>query len=216
MCLPPKFKICYTSLYIQSISPWSSPLPSVGDHHPQWVNLPPHQPTSHRNSRRPLWLWKPHCFPLNKGRLLNQLSLRRVPRWWFQIFFIFTPTWGNDPIWRAYFFKWAGSTTTYRYLRGSVDQPWKGRLQRLQHGAGANFDLQRPISGRSSSRLRAGKSPNSRRCSPTRGGYSFQVTRRINRKHIWETKMDPKNVWWNRMKPVEDTWTNIERYGITS
>ena len=23
--------------------------------------------------------------------------------WWFQIFFIFTPTWGNDPIWRAYF-----------------------------------------------------------------------------------------------------------------
>ena len=22
---------------------------------------------------------------------------------WFQIFFIFTPTWGNDPIWRAYF-----------------------------------------------------------------------------------------------------------------
>ena len=23
-------------------------------------------------------------------------------RWWFQIF-CFTPTWGNDPIWRAYF-----------------------------------------------------------------------------------------------------------------
>ena len=22
---------------------------------------------------------------------------------WFQTFFIFTPTWGNDPIWRAYF-----------------------------------------------------------------------------------------------------------------
>ena len=22
---------------------------------------------------------------------------------WFRIFFIFTPTWGNDPIWRAYF-----------------------------------------------------------------------------------------------------------------
>ena len=21
------------------------------------------------------------------------------PRWWFQIFFIFTPTWGDDPIW---------------------------------------------------------------------------------------------------------------------
>ena len=24
-------------------------------------------------------------------------------RWWFQISFIFTPIWGNDPIWRAYF-----------------------------------------------------------------------------------------------------------------
>ena len=30
---------------------------------------------------------------------------------WFQICFIFTPSWGNDPIWRAYFFKWVGSTT---------------------------------------------------------------------------------------------------------
>ena len=24
-------------------------------------------------------------------------------RWWFQTFFIFIPTWGDDPIWRAYF-----------------------------------------------------------------------------------------------------------------
>ena len=24
--------------------------------------------------------------------------LAMFPRWWFQIFFIFTPTWGNDPI----------------------------------------------------------------------------------------------------------------------
>ena len=22
----------------------------------------------------------------------------RFPRWWFQICFIFTPTWGNDPV----------------------------------------------------------------------------------------------------------------------
>ena len=22
-----------------------------------------------------------------------------IPRWWFQTLFIFTPTWGNDPIW---------------------------------------------------------------------------------------------------------------------
>ena len=27
------------------------------------------------------------------------------PRWWFQIYFIFTSTWGNDPIWLV-FFRW--------------------------------------------------------------------------------------------------------------
>ena len=30
-------------------------------------------------------------------------------RWWFQTFFIFTPTWGNDPIWLI-FFKWVETT----------------------------------------------------------------------------------------------------------
>ena len=34
-------------------------------------------------------------------------------RWWFQLFFIFTPTWGNDPVWLI-FFKWVGSTTNQR------------------------------------------------------------------------------------------------------
>ena len=28
---------------------------------------------------------------------------RNTTRWWFQIFIMFTSTWGNDPIWRAYF-----------------------------------------------------------------------------------------------------------------
>ena len=40
-------------------------------------------------------------------------------RWWFQILFIFTTTWGNDPIWRAYFFKWVGSTTNqFSFFKG--------------------------------------------------------------------------------------------------
>ena len=30
-------------------------------------------------------------------------NLLPSPRWWFQIFVIFTPTWGRFPIWRAYF-----------------------------------------------------------------------------------------------------------------
>ena len=31
-----------------------------------------------------------------------------VSRWWFQIFFLFIPTWGNDPIWLM-FFKWVAT-----------------------------------------------------------------------------------------------------------
>ena len=32
-----------------------------------------------------------------------------ISRWWFQIFFMFIPTWGNDPIWLI-FFKWVETT----------------------------------------------------------------------------------------------------------
>ena len=32
-----------------------------------------------------------------------QYSLTMFSSWWFQIFVIFTPTWGIGPIWRAYF-----------------------------------------------------------------------------------------------------------------
>ena len=37
---------------------------------------------------------------ISKNRTYNKLCTR----WWSQIFFCFSPTWGNDPIWRAYFF----------------------------------------------------------------------------------------------------------------
>ena len=39
-------------------------------------------------------------------------SVGWLSRWWFHIFFISPPTWQNDSIRRAYFFKWLGSTTT--------------------------------------------------------------------------------------------------------
>ena len=32
-----------------------------------------------------------------------------ITTWWFQIFFIFIPTWGNDPIWLI-FFRWVETT----------------------------------------------------------------------------------------------------------
>ena len=37
-----------------------------------------------------------------KGWFIIEKSIE-MDGWWFQIFFIFTPTWGNYPIWRAYF-----------------------------------------------------------------------------------------------------------------
>ena len=36
-------------------------------------------------------------------------TIHRGSGWWFQIFVIFTPTWGNDPIWLI-FFKWVETT----------------------------------------------------------------------------------------------------------
>ena len=52
-------------------------------------------------------------FPiLNEERLLEPPRIHKItgsPRWWFQIFVIFTPTWGNDLIWLI-FFKWVETT----------------------------------------------------------------------------------------------------------
>ncbi len=47
-------------------------------------------------------------------------------RWWFQIFFIFTLTWGRFPIWLI-FFKWV-ETTNQKWLLCTVKgelQPWR-------------------------------------------------------------------------------------------
>ena len=38
-----------------------------------------------------------------------------MTRWWFQIFFIFIPTWGDDPIWLI-FFKWVETTNQMNFL----------------------------------------------------------------------------------------------------
>ena len=48
------------------------------------------------------------CF----GWMTNTLC---ISRWWFQIIFIFTPIWGNDPIWLI-LFKWVETTNQFVYL----------------------------------------------------------------------------------------------------
>ena len=60
-------------------------------------------------------LTHPKNAALSKGFSTTGLPLSMVDstfkktRWWFQIFFIFTPTWGRFPIWLR-FFKWVETT----------------------------------------------------------------------------------------------------------
>ena len=45
-------------------------------------------------------------------------------RWWCQTFFIFTPTWGNDPIWRSYFSNVLEPPTSNVYNLVCFSVPW--------------------------------------------------------------------------------------------
>ena len=40
--------------------------------------------------------------------------------WWFQLFFMFIPLWGNDPFWRAYFSDGLKPRTSWVYWEGDV------------------------------------------------------------------------------------------------
>ena len=42
-------------------------------------------------------------------KMLKLSDPKEQARWWFQIFFIFTPTWGKNPIWLI-FFRWVETT----------------------------------------------------------------------------------------------------------
>ena len=41
--------------------------------------------------------------------LSHAININVTSGWWFQTFFIFTPTWGNDPFWLI-FFRWVETT----------------------------------------------------------------------------------------------------------
>ena len=62
-------------------------------------------------------------------------------RWWFQIFFIFTPSWGRFPIWRI-FFRWVETTNQFVFfhcLRYSLSKVlsiffWEGFGRKVRVG----------------------------------------------------------------------------------
>ena len=50
---------------------------------------------------------------------------RKKSGWWFQIFFMFTPSWGNDPFWLI-FFKGVDATNQKLFFWGGLlVRPWK-------------------------------------------------------------------------------------------
>ena len=93
---PPRFDFCQVLIFIYCLAFCFRPIESID-----------------RDFRKSvLWPW---------GRLLNDTTsvldrrnwfpdsnhgvffLALSARWWFQIFFMFTSTWGNDPIWPIFF-----------------------------------------------------------------------------------------------------------------
>ena len=51
---------------------------------------------------------------IEKGNVRLNPIKKKSAGWWFQIFFIFIPTWGDDPIWRSYFSNRLKPRTTQR------------------------------------------------------------------------------------------------------
>ena len=64
----------------------------------------------------------------------KRMALDQEPGWWFQIFFIFTSTWGNDPIWLI-FFRWVETTNqellvqSQKRLAEDMDNAIDGKLR---------------------------------------------------------------------------------------
>ena len=73
-------------------------------HREDWCNL------SHfRDKKKPRALTKKFYEPEEGLWTTKYRPWNTATRWWFQIFFMFTPIWGNDPIWLI-FFKWVETT----------------------------------------------------------------------------------------------------------
>ena len=61
------------------------------------------------------WKVEDHQWRVAEFSLVNEAC----SRWWFQLFFILIPTWGNDPIWLI-FFKWVETTNWMLYFVGGM------------------------------------------------------------------------------------------------
>ena len=81
------------------------------------------------------WRFEGFCPCFGVWMLTTTISniTKRFTGWWCRSFFIFTPTWGRFPIWRAYFSNWVSSTTNQASARCSWGKPRWG-FSRFTHG----------------------------------------------------------------------------------
>ncbi len=85
-------------------------------------------------TRRLGWVARARILSGNKTKGEQNQSWNRQEAgsgWWFEIFFMFTPTWGNDPIWRAYF--WDGWFIHQLGMLHPDSGVWRKRLWKITY-----------------------------------------------------------------------------------
>ena len=70
---------------------------------------------------------------LEHERKNTNCFVQSFSRWWFQRFFILTPTWGNDPNWRAYFSNGKNMKNHQLVLKGAWS---RGKFPRSRNANG--------------------------------------------------------------------------------
>ena len=70
------------------------------------------------------------AYILGEGGVSRQLASQHIPRWWwFQTFFVFTPTWRRFPFWQVFFnrlkppIRFPISPKHFRYLKWRKSSP---------------------------------------------------------------------------------------------
>ena len=65
--------------------------------------------------------WVHGGIPIHERLILYGELIGKYTRWWFHIFFTFTPTWGDYLIWRAYFqMGWFNHQLVYHVFYGNI------------------------------------------------------------------------------------------------
>ena len=93
----------------QTWCPWGLGTFALVSAHLRWLEIS-------LNFQCELWSSMVH-FPTFAVVVLPKGGSYSKTRWWFQTFFIFIPTWGNDPIWLI-FLKWVETTNQKSLWQG--------------------------------------------------------------------------------------------------